>query len=98
MAATSVKADPGRRVLVVEDDHSICELIDELLETIGLDTICVASDRAAYEMLSAAPQLTALLVDVNLGAGTTGFDVARFARQSIPDLPVIYVSGQASTD
>jgi DNA-binding response OmpR family regulator len=35
-------------------------------------------------------------VDVNLGRGTTGFDVARFARQVIPDLSVIYITGEAS--
>jgi CheY-like chemotaxis protein len=97
-ATTSAKADPARRVLVVEDDHAICDLIDELLQTMSLETVCVASDRDAYDALSTEPPFAALLVDVNLGAGTTGFDVARFARQSTPDLPVIYVSGQASTD
>ncbi|MFL5295069.1 MAG: response regulator [Phenylobacterium sp.] len=97
MAATSTQTDPVRRVLVVEDDQSICELIDELLTSLDLKSICVGSDREAYDILPTLPQFEALLVDVNLGAGTTGFDVARFARQLIPDLPVIYVSGQAST-
>jgi hypothetical protein len=31
--------------------------------------------------------------DVNLGAGTTGYDVAKFARQMISDV-VVYVSGE----
>jgi FixJ family two-component response regulator len=41
------------------------------------------------------PTFAAVILDVNLGSGTTGFDVARFARQVVPDLPVIYVSGDA---
>jgi DNA-binding response OmpR family regulator len=37
-----------------------------------------------------------MVVDVNLGAGTTGYDVARFARRIDPELAVIFVSGQTS--
>jgi CheY-like chemotaxis protein len=98
MAATSVKPAARPRVLVVEDDHAICVLISGVLDDIGLDTVCVRSDRAAYDQLPTLPPFSAILVDVNLGAGTTGFDVARFARQVIPQLPVIYVTGEASLD
>jgi DNA-binding response OmpR family regulator len=83
-------------VLVVEDDHDICELITDLLSGAGFETRCVQTDRQAYDILRTPPPFSAILVDVNLGAGTTGFDVARFARQVIPDVAVIYVSGEAS--
>jgi CheY-like chemotaxis protein len=82
-------------VLVVEDDHAICALISDVLGDAGLETLCVASDRDAYDIIPKLPVVLGLVVDVNLGAGTTGFDVARFARQIIPDLPVVYVSGEA---
>jgi CheY-like chemotaxis protein len=82
-------------VLVVEDDHAICNLISDLLGDLGLQTTCVTTDRDAYALIRALPGLAALVVDVNLGAGTTGFDVARAARQANPALPVIYVSGEA---
>lgn len=85
-----------RRVLLVEDDHAICELISELLHGLGFQTTCAQTDRQAYDILPTLPTFAAVLVDVNLGAGTTGFDVARFARQVLPDVAVIYVSGQAS--
>lgn len=98
MAATAAKPDTGRRVLLVEDDRAICEVIAELLSETGLETVCVHTDRQAYDILPTLPTFAALLVDVNLGPGTTGFDVARFARQIIPHLAVIYVSGQASPE
>ena len=98
MAATAAKPDRDRRVLLVEDDPAICELISDLLDSAGLKTVCVQTDRQAYDILPTLPPFAALLVDVNLGAGTTGFDVARFARQVIPNVAVIYVSGQASQD
>lgn len=96
MAATAAQSGTRRRVLVVEDDHSICELIGELLQGIELQTVCVQTDRAAYDILPTLPTFSAVLVDVNLGTGTTGFDLARFARQVIPGVAIIYVSGQAS--
>ena len=98
MAATSVKPVAGLRVLVVEDDQAICNLITDLLEDLGLGAVCVGTDRDAYALIPRLPKLAALVVDVNLGPGTTGFDVARFARQANPALPVIYVSGEANVE
>jgi CheY-like chemotaxis protein len=86
------------RVLVVEDDPAICDLIEELLNEVRVSTICATSDEAAYRIIPTLPTIQALIVDVNLGAGTTGFDVARFARQVIPELPVVYVTGDASRE
>jgi DNA-binding response OmpR family regulator len=80
---------------VVEDDHQICELLTSILEDAGLDVRCVNSDREAYATLGKI-DFAALVVDINLGAGTTGYDVARFARQVTPGLPTIYISGQSS--
>jgi DNA-binding response OmpR family regulator len=84
--------------LVVEDDHAICALITDILHDAGLETECVQNDRSAYAIIPTLPTIVALVVDINLGAGTTGFDVARFARQVIPQIPVLYVTGEASSD
>jgi DNA-binding response OmpR family regulator len=98
MAATAVKPGMLRRVLIVEDDHSICELLSDILDAEGFLPVCVATDREAYSILPTVPAFTAMLVDINLGTGTTGFDVARFARQVIPSIAVIYVTGQATEE
>jgi CheY-like chemotaxis protein len=98
MAAAARRADPARRILVVEDEDGVCAIIGDLLDDAGYDTHCVQSDRAAYSALSGVRTYDALIVDINLGAGTTGFDVARFARQIRPNLAVLYVTGQASPD
>ena len=85
----------GLRVLVVEDDAHICELVSDILGAEGFETSCVTSDRLAYDRLR-DDGFAALVIDINLGPGTTGFDVARFARQIDPEIPVIYVSGQTT--
>jgi DNA-binding NtrC family response regulator len=86
------------RVLVVDDDPAVCQVIREILQEVRLNAICVGDEREAYRVIPTLPTIQALVVDVNLGGGVTGFDLARFARQVIPDLPVIYVTGQATRE
>jgi DNA-binding response OmpR family regulator len=88
----------GGRVLIVDDDAAVCELISDMLEGSGLEPVCVQSDRDAYEVLLDPAELAALIADVNLGRGTTGFDIARRARSAAPDVAVIFVSGEAAPD
>ena len=84
----------GLRVLIVEDEPLIGMAVEEAIRDAGGDPTHVENDRAAYAELQArAADLGALIVDVNLGEGTTGFDVARFARRLKPALPVVYLSG-----
>lgn len=88
----------SRRVLIVEDDHEICELLTDMVVDDGFEPVCVQCDALAYAALRETPSFACMIVDVNLGSGTTGYDVARFARRIEPSLPVIYVSGQTSED
>lgn len=81
-------------ILVVEDEPLTCMAVADLLQTAGFDTVSAPNDAAAYSALQDdAIEFDALVIDVNLGEGTTGFDVARFARRLRPDVPVIYLSG-----
>jgi FixJ family two-component response regulator len=83
-------------VLVVDDDHRICETLFDHFDADGFRPVCVRSDRQAYEALRRNSGVGCLVADVNLGPGTTGFDVARFGRQLNPELAVIYMSGDAT--
>lgn len=96
MSEARQKPAAAPRVLVVEDEPRICELLSEMLQDDGFEPVCVQSDRAAYEAVQHQSGFVCMIVDVNLGSGTTGYDVARFARRSEPELAVIYVSGQTS--
>jgi DNA-binding response OmpR family regulator len=95
----ALHASPAKaRVLIVEDEPQMCELLGEIVGDEGFHPHCVRSDRAAYAALRGdlREHCACMIVDVNLGAGTTGYDVARFARRLQPQLPVIYVSGQTT--
>lgn len=82
------------RVLVVEDEAPVCDLLSSLLREEGYDPLCALTDEAAYELIQQEwRSIAALVVDINLGRGTTGFDVARHARGLNPKVVVVYVTG-----
>jgi DNA-binding response OmpR family regulator len=84
-------------VLLVEDEVDLAELIAEALEDEGLEVATATSDVAAYAALDArAKDFAILIADINLGVGTTGFDVARRARQLNRGLRVVYITGHAA--
>ena len=68
--------------------------MSNMLTEEGYEVACAANDAAAYAELERDWQsIDALVVDINLGQGTTGFDVARFARRLNEAVPVIYITG-----
>ena len=84
----------GLHVLIVEDEPLIGMSVEEAIRDAGGASTHVGNDRDAYAELEAgAATIDALIVDVNLREGTTGFDVARFARRLNPTIPVVYLSG-----
>jgi DNA-binding response OmpR family regulator len=94
MQADSDDQSARLRVLIVEDDAPVCDVIGQFLHGEGFETICALSDRDAYALLDAEwRSIDGLVVDVDLGRGTTGFDVGRYARRLNPRLPVVYVTG-----
>ena len=82
-------------VLLVEDEPEVAELARDALCEAGFDVTVALDDRTAYSTLEReAPSFAAVVTDINLGTGVTGFDVARRARQLNGEIKVIYISGQ----
>lgn len=71
-------------------------MIEEDLQKAGFDCIRAASDHGAQKALERGQPFDALVTDVNLGEGVTGFDLGRFARQRHPDIRIVYMSGEAN--
>jgi DNA-binding response OmpR family regulator len=92
VSESSMAESRSPSLLVVEDETDMCILMHDLLDGEGLEVVCATSDAAAYRALPGR-KFSALLVDINLGRGTTGFDVARHARRLDSKVAVIYVTG-----
>lgn len=74
------------RVLVVEDEALICSFIEDALLDGGFETCSVRSGEAALSTFCDGREgCRALLTDVNLGDGITGWDLARQVREITPE-------------
>ncbi|PKM99871.1 MAG: hypothetical protein CVU78_03980 [Elusimicrobia bacterium HGW-Elusimicrobia-2] len=88
------KSRAGRRVLIVDDDTSMNEIIKQNLEAAGYGTI---SAFGGYEAVSLAkekiPDL--ILLDINLpaGSGALAYTVLKSFKE-ISHIPIIIVSGE----
>ena len=85
-------------VLVVEDELLIQMELEETLREGGFQTCCELDGETAIEKLETGPIFCAVVTDVNLGGSKTGWDVARRARELLPELPVVYVTSAAKTE
>jgi two-component system OmpR family response regulator len=81
------------RLLVVEDEPTILELLSGSLRFAGFDVLTAASGREALRVAAAArPDL--ILLDVMLPDGD-GFDVVRTLRSGGPRVPVIFLTARS---
>ncbi len=89
---------PAARLLVVDDDRVVTELVCHLLQTVGYVPRAAASAAQALELLDAEP-FDLVLLDVRL-PDQDGFSLCRElkSRPEFQDLPVIFMTGLASED
>jgi two-component system phosphate regulon response regulator PhoB len=87
----------GGRVLVVDDDEATRNVVGQVLSTVGLRVVSVASGEEALPVLEGG-DLDLLVLDVNL-PGMSGLEVVRSVRRSatLTLLPILVVSGNASS-
>ena len=88
-------ATPERRVLVVDDEAPIRELLGSVLAANGYDA--VSTPDAAKALSEARRQaLDAAIIDVRM-PGMGGIELSRSLRATDPDLPVILITGYADS-
>jgi DNA-binding NarL/FixJ family response regulator len=80
------------RVLVVEDEEFTRSLIVNALQGEGIDV--VASTSSASYALKVAPRMDidAALLDLNIGSGPTGLDLALGLRRLKPNIGIVFLT------
>jgi PAS domain S-box-containing protein len=95
---TSRKQAPqgaGESVLLVEDDPQVRVVAASVLQELGYVAIEAADSQAAIAVLEGKIDINLLITDVGL-PGMNGRQLAEVARQTRPDLPVLFVTGYAA--
>jgi signal transduction histidine kinase/ActR/RegA family two-component response regulator len=91
--ALASRPHAGARLLLVEDDDSVRQLMAESLEAIGYTVTQAADGESALIMLrQARPDL---LITDYLMPGMTGAELMQKVRVQAPDLPMIIATGYA---
>jgi len=86
-------------LLLVEDEALIRDLLEVALHDAGFElAIAPEGTKALAELDVDATRFRAVITDVKLGPGPDGWDVARRARELVPDMPVVYMSGDSAND
>ncbi len=94
-AAAAERTGQGRpRVLVVDDEASIRDVLSKTLSLADYDVDVAADGRAAIDRLRLMPY-DLLITDLRM-PGVDGLTVIREARRFYPALPVIIITGYSS--
>jgi CheY-like chemotaxis protein len=83
----------SERILLVEDNADVREVVKSQLETLGYAVLTVASGPEALQALANPDCFDLVLSDVVMAGGMSGFDVARWVQAQVPGLRVLLASG-----
>ena len=84
----------GRRVLVVEDEAFVREVLAEVLASEGFHVTEAACGDEAAGLFDRPERFDLLLTDVHMPGQLDGLAMAARARRKQPDLPIVVVTGR----
>ena len=96
-AASHESLSRRARVLVVDDNEDVRDVILAYLDALGYRTLQAASGHEAIELLAGDDADIDLLMADYAMPGMSGTELARAARAKWPELPVIVITGYADT-
>jgi DNA-binding NtrC family response regulator len=85
------------RILIVDDEEVLRDVLDAVLRREGFDIIAAASGEEALSVLDSSEEVDLVILDVML-PGISGIDTLRAIRISNPYLPVIVITAFSSID
>jgi len=97
-AVDHVQAQVPSRVLLVEDDPEVAELVGVMLHDLGHSVVRAAGVDEALDRLAQDDGIQLVLSDVIMPGGKSGVDLAEQLAADRPGLPVVLCSGYTGGD
>jgi len=91
--AADAPAGPARCVLLVEDEISVGDMVEDMLIDLGHQVVRAAAAPEALVILKSPAGIDLMLTDLIMPGGMTGVELAHEAVALRPELPVILTSG-----
>ncbi len=83
------------KILIVDDEKSICDLLEIVFRREGYEVLTVSSARMALDLL-AKESVDLIVSDIKM-PGLSGLDLLKEVRQTMPDVVFIFMTAFAST-
>jgi DNA-binding NtrC family response regulator len=83
-------------ILIVDDEHLICDLLSEVLSEDGHTTFTAQTAEAALCIIREHPEIDLLFTDIRIPGGMNGLALAAEAKRLRPMLSVLYATGYAN--
>ena len=77
-------------ILIIDDEKSLLELLTVVFKKEGYTVRTAASAAGGFEIL-AKEDVDLVVTDIKM-PGADGMDILRYARENLPDLPVILIT------
>ncbi|HEV2298355.1 MAG TPA: ATP-binding protein [Candidatus Acidoferrales bacterium] len=97
-APAALHSGNGQRVLVVEDEASVCELASGFLSAAGYSVTSAGSAEEAMDLAEHAHESIHLLVTDVILPRMRGTELAKRLRERSPDLRIIFTSGHLGAE
>jgi len=81
------------RILVVDDEETIREVLSELLGSMGYETVTCADGEEALSLVEGGERFDAAILDLTIPGGLGGHELCGLLKKRLPSLPAIASSG-----
>jgi DNA-binding response OmpR family regulator len=95
--AKRVESGQGETVLLIEDESTLREIVEEVLRDAGYRVLTAQDGRTGLLILNSNTPSDLLITDVGLPGGLNGRQVADAARLKRPGLKVLFITGYVDT-
>lgn len=94
---TGSKTESIGKILVLDDEDFIIDMLKDMLESIGFEIQYAGTGEAMLELVSKShagrEKISAIVLDLNIHQGIGGKEIIRKIREYYPEIPVFAASG-----
>ena len=87
----------GKRILVIDDDPSVCTYLSRLLTTLGYEVVTTETGKEGLKHVK-DPTIDLVISDLYMPGEPNKLELIRKLRESRPEIPLVVISGYPSQD
>lgn len=90
------ESEASETILIVDDEQALLEIASAHLVDLGYKVICASNAHEALDILQRNRDIDLLFSDIIMPGGMDGYELAKAALSSRPDVKTLLVSGMAN--